>query len=137
MTDAKCQPITRMDKKITQLDTRSPQAADLLLIGDPSTGYAYKAQVSDILNTGVKTFNTRTGDVVVTAYSTAFSATGGETTFTNAGIGSFIFVSRNGIVQENANPSNGDSYYTASGTTITFSPALAAGERIFIQSIKL
>lgn len=33
-------------KKITQLDTRIPTTADLLIIGDPSSGYSYKAAIS-------------------------------------------------------------------------------------------
>ena len=38
-----------MAKRINQLDERSPTLTDLMLVGDPLTGYSYKANISDVI----------------------------------------------------------------------------------------
>ncbi len=39
------------NKKINQLSTRTPSLSDLILVGDPSTGYSYKTTLSTITGT--------------------------------------------------------------------------------------
>jgi hypothetical protein len=48
-----------------------------------------------------------------------------------------MLVFRNGLPQFNADPGDGDTYFTFGGTTVTFSAALGAGEKIIIVSVKL
>ena len=36
------------NKKISELNTRTPSLTDLMLVGDPSTGYSYKATISSL-----------------------------------------------------------------------------------------
>lgn len=115
-----------MPVKVSDLGSEtSPEATDILLIADPVTGVAKKITVSAL------------AQIINESAAIAFTAAGGETTYTNSSIGSQAIVYRNGIIQENGNPGTGESYYTRATTTITFSPALSAGERIFIQSVKL
>ena len=44
---------------------------------------------------------------------------------------------RNGLPQWEGNPGDGDTYFTFATTTIAFSDALAASEKIIILAIKL
>lgn len=40
------------NKKINALTVRTPLSTDLMLVGDPSTGFSYKCLVSDITGSG-------------------------------------------------------------------------------------
>jgi hypothetical protein len=62
----------------------------------------------------------------------------GATTYTNAGfLGANVMqVFRNGLLQFNRDPGDGDTYFTFAGTTITFSAPLGDGEKIMITSLK-
>jgi len=62
------------NKKINELSTRTPSLTDLLLVGDPSSGYSYKATVTalaDIIETDI-------GDAFVTL-STSQTISGAKT----------------------------------------------------------
>lgn len=55
----------------------------------------------------------------------------GSTTYTNAAMNGLpVLLFRNKLMEPNSNPGTGDSYFTQSGSTITFSSALTAGELI-------
>lgn len=121
------------NKRINQLDARVPVATDLVLVGDPSTGYAYKATLSSIVSSAatVTKIQFKPGDGGYPAV--------GATTYTNAAFSGVdtLMVWRNGLPQWEGNPGDGDTYYTFATTTITFSDALAAAEKIIILAIKL
>lgn len=121
------------NKRINQLDTRTPVGTDLILVGDPVSGYSYKATVSDLVGASVVAtqVNFLPGDVGFPAI--------GATTYTNASFSGadIMLVFRNGLPQFNRDPGDGDTYFTFAGTTITFSAALGAGEKIIIISVKL
>lgn len=121
------------NKRINELDVRVPVGTDLIIVGDPSTGYAYKATVSDLVTSAATAVqvNFIPGDV-------GFPSIGG-TTYTNALFSGadIMLVFRNGFPQFNRDPGDGDTYFTFTGTTVTFSAALGAGEKIIIISVKL
>jgi hypothetical protein len=121
------------NKRINQLDSRTPSATDLLLIGDPVSGYSYKTTVADLITSSAVQVQVyfKPGDV-------GYPAIGG-TTYTNASFANsdLMLVFRNGLLQFNSDPGDGDTYFTFSGTTVTFSAALGAGEKIMIVSVKL
>jgi len=121
------------NKRINQLDTRVPSGTDLVLIGDPTSGYSYKATVADLVTSAAVAVQVyfKPGDV-------GYPSVGG-TTYTNANFAGsdIMLVFRNGLPQFNADPGDGDTYFTFSGTTVTFSAALGAGEKIIIVSVKL
>ena len=121
------------NKRINQLDSRVPVGTDLILVGDPSTGYSYKATVADLVTSAATTLqvNFLPGDVGFPAI--------GASTYTNANLAGadILLVFRNGLPQFNRDPGDGDTYFTFAGTTITFSSALSAGEKIIIISVKL
>lgn len=121
------------NKRINQLDTRTPAGTDLILVGDPVSGYSYKATVSDLVAAAVTAVQ-----VNFIPGEGGFPAVG-ATTYTNAGFSGadIILVFRNGLPQFNRDPGDGDTYFTFAGTTVTFSAALGAGEKIIIISIKL
>ena len=56
------------NKKISELDSRATLGlSDLMVVGDPSTGYAYKTTLNDVkslVGSGVNSFNGRIGAVV-------------------------------------------------------------------------
>ena len=55
----------------------------------------------------------------------------GATTWTDSDFnGSTLWLYRNKILQDWVDPGDGDSYYTLTGSTITFNPALSASEKI-------
>lgn len=57
----------------------------------------------------------------------------GSTTYTNAAMSGLpVLLFRNKLMEPDTNPGTGDSYFTKSGSTITFSSALTAGELIQI-----
>ena len=62
----------------------------------------------------------------------------GASTYTNASLSgaNVLMVFRNGLPQFNKDPGDGDSFFTFAGTTITFSSALGAGEKIIITAFK-
>ena len=49
-------------------------------------------------------------------------------------VGKKAIVSRGGLNQSPFNPATGNSYYTQSGGTVTFVPALSNGEEIEVQA---
>jgi hypothetical protein len=63
----------------------------------------------------------------------------GATTYTNAGFSgaNVMQVFRNGLLQFDRDPGDGDTYFTFAGTTVTFSAPLGDGEKIMITSLKL
>ena len=121
------------NKRINQLDTRTPVGTDLLLVGDPVSGYSYKCTVADLVAAGATAVqvNFLPGD-------SGFPAVGAST-YTNALFSGadIMLVFRNGLPQFNRDPGDGDTYFTFAGTTVTFSAALGAGEKIIIISVKL
>ena len=121
------------NKRINQLDTRTPSGTDLLLVGDPVSGYSYKCTVAELVTAGATAVqvNFLPGDVGFPSI--------GATTYTNASFSGadIMLVFRNGLPQFNKNPGDGDTYFTFAGTTVTFSAALGAGEKIIIISVKL
>jgi hypothetical protein len=121
------------NKRINQLDTRTPASTDLILVGDPTSGYSYKATVSDLFTAGVVATQ-----VNFLPGEGGFPAVG-ATTYTNAlfSDADIMLVFRNGLPQFNRDPGDGDTYFTFTGTTVTFSSALGSGEKIIIISIKL
>jgi len=121
------------NKRINQLDTRSPVGTDLLLIGDPSTGYSYKATLASVV-----TSSATVTKVQFIPDDVGYPAVG-ATTYTNAAFSGadVIMVWRNGLPQWQTDPGDGDTYFTFASTTITFSAALAVSEKIIILAIKL
>jgi hypothetical protein len=121
------------NKRINQLDVRLPVGTDLILVGDPVSGYSYKATVADLVTSAATAVQVyfKPGDV---GYPNI-----GATTYTNASFADadIMLVFRNGLPQFNADPGDGDTYFTFAGTTVTFSDALGAGEKIIIVSVKL
>ena len=121
------------NKRINQLDTRVPVGTDLILVGDPSTGYSYKATLSSIVSSSATVTKVQflPGDVGYPAV--------GATTYTNAAFSGtdVIMVWRNGLPQWQGDPGDGDTYFTFATTTVTFSVALSASEKIIILAIKL
>jgi len=121
------------NKRINQLDTRVPVGTDLVIVGDPSTGYSYKATLSSIVSSSATVTKVQflPGDVGYPAV--------GATTYTNAAFSGtdVIMVWRNGLPQWQGDPGDGDTYFTFATTTVTFSVALAASEKIIILAIKL
>jgi len=124
-----------MAKRINQLDDRIPVATDLMIVGDPISGYSYKASVQEIVDfVAPELLPTRkrfiVGDVGYPA--------DGATTWTDADFdGAVVWLYRNKILQDYTNPADGDSYFTLTGTTITFSPALSASEKINVLIFKV
>lgn len=51
------------NKRISELNTRVPATSDLMLVGDPTTGYSYKCTIAQAIGLGVASFNGRTGAV--------------------------------------------------------------------------
>ena len=121
------------NKRINQLDTRVPVSTDLILVGDPSTGYSYKATLASVVSSSATVTKVQfiPGDVGYPAV--------GATTYTNAAFSGtdVIMVWRNGLPQWQGDPGDGDTYFTFATTTVTFSVALAASEKIIILAIKL
>jgi hypothetical protein len=121
------------NKRINQLDTRVPVGTDLILVGDPSTGYSYKATLASVVSSSATVTKVQflPGDVGYPAV--------GATTYTNAAFSGtdVIMVWRNGLPQWQGDPGDGDTYFTFATTTVTFSVALAASEKIIILAIKL
>ena len=121
------------NKRINQLDTRTPSASDLVIVGDPSTGYSYKTTVGTLITSAATVTKVQfiPGDVGYPAV--------GATTYTNAAFSGAdaLLVFRNGMAQYQNNPGDGDTYFTFAGTTITFSAALAVSEKIIILAINL
>ena len=121
------------NKRINQLDTRVPTGTDLVIVGDPTTGYSYKATLASIVSSSatVTKVQFKTGDAGYPAI--------GATTYTNSNFSGadVVMVWRNGLPQFEGNPNDGDTYFTFATTTVTFSDALAAEEKIIILAIKL
>ena len=121
------------NKRINQLDTRVPVGTDLILVGDPSTGYSYKATLASVVSSSATVTKVQflPGDVGYPAI--------GATTYTNAAFSGadVIMVWRNGLPQWQGDPGDGDTYFTFATTTVTFSAALATSEKIIILAIKL
>lgn len=121
------------NKRINQLDTRVPVGTDLIIVGDPSTGYSYKATLASVVSSSATVTKVQflPGDVGYPAV--------GATTYTNAAFSGtdVIMVWRNGLPQWQGDPGDGDTYFTFATTTVTFSVALAASEKIIILAIKL
>jgi hypothetical protein len=61
----------------------------------------------------------------------------GDTTWTDADFdGAVLWLYRNKILQDYTNPADGDSYFTLTGDTITFSPELSSLEKINVLIFK-
>jgi hypothetical protein len=124
-----------LTKRINQLDERTPELTDLMIVGDPLTGYSYKANISDIIafisaNIGTVKKRFIVGDVGYPG--------DGDTTWTDADFeDATVWLYRNSILSDWADPGDGSSYHTQSGDTITFSTALALGEKIQALVIKI
>jgi hypothetical protein len=122
-------------KKINQLDSRIPSGTDLVLIGDPSSGYSYKATIDElapIVAPAVAPDRLRfiVGDPGYPA--------DGDTTWTDADFdGGTLWLYRNKILQDWTDPGDGDSFFTLFDDTITFNPALSAGEKINLLLFKI
>lgn len=121
------------NKRINQLDTRVPVGTDLILVGDPSTGYSYKATLASVISQSatITKVQFKPGDV---GYPSV-----GASSYTNAAFSGadVVMVWRNGLPQWEGNPGDGDTYFTFATTTVTFSDALASAEKIIILAIKL
>jgi hypothetical protein len=65
------------NKKINELQSRTPTLTDLMLVGDPSSGFSYKCTVTDIANI----IETDIGDAYVTLTTT--QTISGVKTFSN------------------------------------------------------
>ena len=65
------------NKKISELVSRTPSLTDLMLVGDPSSGYSYKCTVHDIANI----IESDIGDAYVTLTTT--QSISGAKTFSN------------------------------------------------------
>jgi hypothetical protein len=124
-----------MAKRINQLDERSPTLTDLMLVGDPLTGYSYKATITAVIdfiaaNIGTEKKRFYVGD--------AGYPGNGATTWTDTDFdGNTVWLYRNGLLSDWVNPNDGSAYHTQSGSTITFVPALATGEKIQALVIKI
>lgn len=122
-------------KKINQLDVRTPTLADLMLIGDPSTGYSYKAALSALIT--FVTANITTGKKRFVVGDAGFPGDGASSWTDSDFTGATVWVYRNGLLLDWADPGDGSSYYIHSGNTITFYPALATFEKIQALVIKI
>jgi hypothetical protein len=124
-----------MAKRINQLDERAPTLTDLMLVGDPLTGYSYKANISDIIafisaNIGTEKKRFNVGDVGYPG--------DGDDTWTDADFeDATVWLYRNGLISDWVDPGDGSAYHTQVGDTITFIPALATGEKIQALVIKI
>jgi len=69
----------------------------------------------------------------------AVPGVGSTTLITSLLTGVLVRVYRNGLVQMGLDPGDGDTFYTkvTASNTLTFSPALLAGERIIVETIPL
>jgi hypothetical protein len=121
------------NKRINELDTRVPVSTDLVIVGDPTTGYSYKTTLSSIVSSAA----TVTKVQFITAQAGFPSI--GATTYTNSNFSGadVVMVWRNGLPLFEGNPNDGDTYFTFASTTVTFSEALQAAEKIIILAIKL
>jgi len=72
------------NKRISELAVRTPQTSDLMLIGDPATGYSYKTTILDAINLGVPT--TRTLTINGTTYDLSANRTWSVGTVTSVGL---------------------------------------------------
>lgn len=54
-------------------------------------------------------------------------------------VGKAVRVSRNGQVQSNYNPANGNTFYTKvlASNTVVFTPAIGNGEELFVETIPI
>ena len=124
-----------LTKRINQLDERTPTLTDLMIVGDPLTGYSYKANIADIIafisaNIGTVKKRFIVGDV-------GFPGDG-DTTWTDADFeDATVWLYRNGLISDWVDPGDGSAYHTQTGDTITFVPALATGEKIQALVIKI
>ena len=124
-----------MAKRINQLDERSPTLTDLMLVGDPLTGYSYKANISDVIafisaNIGTEKKRFNVGD---SGYPG-----NGDDTWTDADFeDATVWLYRNGLISDWVDPGDGSAYHTQVGDTITFVPALATGEKVQALVIKI
>ena len=122
-------------KKINQLDDRIPSGTDLILIGDPSTGYSYKTTINDL--TPIVAAASAPDRIRFIVGDPGFPEDG-DTTWTDADFdGATLWLYRNKILQDWADPGDGDSYYTLFTDTNTFSPALTTGEKINLLLFKI
>ena len=67
------------NKKINQLSSRTPSLTDLMLVGDPSTGYSYKATLSVVASEIISTLNTTNWDTAYNRSLTSAAVTGTTT----------------------------------------------------------
>ncbi len=72
------------NKRINELALRTPQTTDLMLIGDPTTGYSYKTTLLSALNLGVPT--TRTITINGTTFDLSANRTWSVGTVTSVGL---------------------------------------------------
>lgn len=124
-----------MAKRINQLDERTPLLTDLMLVGDPLTGYSYKANISDVISFIAANIGTEKKRFVV---GDAGFPGDGDDTWTDADFEDHtVWLYRNGLLSDWVNPGDGSAYHTQSGDTITFVPALSIGEKIQALVIKI
>ncbi len=124
-----------MAKRINQLDERSPLLTDLMLVGDPLTGYSYKATITTVIDFIAANIGTDKKRFVV---GDAGYPGNGATTWTDVDFdGNTVWLYRNGLLSDWVNPNDGSAYHTQTGSTITFVPALATGEKIQALVIKI
>ena len=122
-------------KKINQLDDRIPSGTDLILIGDPSTGYSYKTTIGDL--TSIVAAASAPDRLRFIVGDPGYPAAG-DTTWTDADFdGGTLWLYRNKILQDWTDPGDGDSFFTLFDDTITFNPALSAGEKINLLLFKI
>lgn len=122
-------------KKINQLDVRTPTLADLMLIGDPSTGYSYKAALSALIDFVTANITTEKKRFVVG--DVGYPGDGASAWTDPDFDGALVWVYRNGLLSDWVDPGDGSAYHTQSGDTITFYPALATFEKIQVLIIKI
>ena len=124
-----------MAKRINQLDDRIPSGTDLMIVGDPLSGYSYKAtldEVTAIVAPELVPIRKRfmVGDPGYPA--------NGATTWTDADFeDATLWLYRNKTLQDWTDPADGDSFFTLTGDTITFNPALTTGEKINLLLYKI
>lgn len=124
-----------MAKRINQLDERSPTLSDLMLVGDPLTGYSYKATITAVIDFIAANIGTEKKRFVV---GDAGYPGDGDDTWTDADFdGHTVWLYRNGLLSDWVDPLDGSAYHTQTGDTITFVPALSTGEKIQVLVIKI
>ena len=129
------------NKKINQLDVRVPSLTDLMLVGDPATGYSYKATLTDLsalIGSGSIALDNLT-DVTITSPTSTQVLRYNGTTWVNASVG---FVPVGGTAGQilskidatNYNTQWIDNYTSQVKHQVKLGEAIAKGQAVYVST---